>query len=72
MHNITLPAVAVTSLGAILLLSAAMVWTLSAFAQPFTRDGVYISPHALESVMVRLQSAYPGPVWAPCEELARS
>lgn len=66
------PALALTSLGAILLLSTAMVWTLTSFAQPFTKDGIYISPHAINAVMVRLQSAYPGPVWRPCEQLTNS
>lgn len=66
------PALAVTSLGAILLLSSAMVWTLTAFAQPFTKDGIYLSPHAINDVMVRLQSAHPDADWSPCEELSPS
>jgi hypothetical protein len=66
------PALAITSLGAILLLSSAIVWTLTAFAQPFTKDGIYLSPHAINDVMVRLQSAYPDADWGPCAELSRS
>lgn len=66
------PVLAVTTLTAILVLSSAMVWTLTAFAEPFSKnDGVFISPRAMESVMIRLEGTYPGPVWAPCEELAK-
>lgn len=67
------PVLAVTSLATILLLSTAMVWTLTAFAEPFSKDdGVFIAPDALNGVMVRLQSTYPGAAWEPCEELAAS
>lgn len=67
------PVLTITTLSAILVLSAAMVWTLTAFAEPFSQDdGVYISPRALEAVMVRLQGSYPGPAWGPCEALADS
>lgn len=66
------PVLAVTTLTAILLLSGAMVWTLTAFAEPFTKnDGVFISPRAMQSVMIRLEGTYPGAAWAPCEELAK-
>lgn len=66
------PTLAVTTLSAILLLSGAMVWTLTAFAEPFTKhDGVYIAPTALEAVMVRLEGTYPGRAWEPCTELAK-
>lgn len=67
------PVLATTTLSAILILSTAMVWVLTAFAEPFTQDdGVYISPRALNAVMVRLQGTYPGPAWEPCEQLANS
>lgn len=67
------PVLAVTSLATTLLLSTAMVWTLTAFAEPFSEnDGVYIAPDALNGVMVRLQSTYPGKAWQPCEELMPS
>lgn len=67
------PVLATTTLGAILVLSTAMVWVLTAFAEPFSKDdGVYISPRALNSVMVRLEGSYPGPAWEPCEQLAKS
>lgn len=67
------PVLATTTLAAILVLSGAMVWTLTAFAEPFTKDdGIYISPRAMNGVMVRLQGNYPGPAWEPCEELAAS
>lgn len=67
------PLLAITSLVTVAVLSTAMVWALTAFAEPFTKgDGVYISPRALNAVMVRLQSTYPGVAWDPCEELARS
>ena len=67
------PVLATTTLGAILILSTAMVWVLTAFAEPFSKDdGVYISPRALNAVMVRLQGTYPGPAWEPCEQLANS
>ncbi len=66
------PVLAITTLSSILLLSSAMVWTLTAFAEPFTQDdGVYISPRALEAVMVRAEGSYPGPAWEPCEEQAK-
>lgn len=64
---------AVTAMVAAMLLSAAMVWTLSAFDQPFYKgDGVYISPRAVNAVMLRLEGTYPGPAWAPCEALSDS
>lgn len=67
------PAVAATLLLSILVVSSAMVWVLTAFAQPFTtNDGVYIPPHALDAVATRLERAYPGPAWAPCEKLAET
>lgn len=62
---------AVTSMVGALLMSAAMVWTLSAFDQPFDQgDGVYISPRDINAVMVRMEGTYPGAAWAPCELLA--
>lgn len=65
------PVLATTTLAAILLLSAAMVWVLTAFAEPFTKDdGVFISPRALNSVMIRLQGTYPKVNWGECEEFA--
>ena len=67
------PEVAAVLLMSILVLSSAMVWVLTAFAQPFTTDdGVYIAPHALNAVMTRLESAFPGDAWAPCETLANT
>jgi len=67
------PLMAAVSLGTILILSLAMVWVLTAFAKPFTQhDSVYISPRALNGVMVHLEQVYPGAAWAPCERLAPS
>ena len=66
------PLLAVINLGGVLLLSSAIVWTLTSFAQPFTTDGIYLSPHAINDVMVRLQSAYPEADWGPCETLSLS
>jgi hypothetical protein len=66
------PTLAVATLAAIMVLSTAMVWVLTAFSGPFSKgDGVYISPRALESVMLRLQSSYPGKAWEPCEDSAQ-
>ena len=65
------PVMAAVSLGAILILSVAMVWVLTAFAKPFTQDdSVFISPRAINGVIVQLEQAYPGDAWAPCERLA--
>ena len=62
---------AVAAFSAVLIVSAAMMWTLTTFDQPFDQgDGVYISPRALNAVMVRLQDTYPGADWGPCEMLA--
>lgn len=64
-------ALAVTALSAVLLLSAAMVWTLAMFDEPFHQgDGVYISPRAINAAMVRLEQTHPGAAWDPCELLA--
>ena len=61
------------ALGTILMLTAAMLWTLAAYQAPFNKsDGVYIAPEALEAVMTRLRDVYPGPAWEPCERLAIS
>lgn len=65
------PMLAAISLGTILVLSMAMVWVLTAFAKPFTpHDSVYITPRALNGVMLHLEQVYPGAAWAPCERLA--
>ena len=62
---------AVSALAGMLIVTSAMLWLLTAFEQPFTKDdGVYIQPRALAAVMIRLQSAHPGAAWAPCERLA--
>jgi len=62
---------AVTALAAVFVVSTAMLWTLATFDKPFTRgDGVYISPRALNAVMVRLQGSYPDADWGVCENLA--
>lgn len=63
----------VAALAGVLVLSAAMLWTLTVFAEPFTQgDGVYISPRALDAVMVRLQGTYPGADWSECQTLVKS
>ncbi|MGI9123155.1 MAG: hypothetical protein ACR2JM_00150 [Mycobacterium sp.] len=62
---------AITALTAVLILTTAMVWTLTMFDRPFYQgDGVYISPRALNAVMIRLEGTYPGAAWGPCELLA--
>lgn len=67
------PMLAVTTLTAVLVLSAAMVWTLTAFAQPFTEgDGVFISPRSLNAVLARMQDTNPDADWGPCEQLRAS
>lgn len=58
-------------LGSVLVLSTAMLWTLTTFDEPFNQgDGVYISPRAINAVLVRLQGTYPNADWGPCEMLA--
>ncbi len=60
----------ITTMAAVLIVNTAMVWTLTTFDQPFTKgDGVYISPRALNAVMVRLQATYPDADWGPCEQI---
>ena len=62
---------AIAGLASVLALSTAMLWTLTTFDEPFNQgDGVYISPRALNAVMVRLQGTYPSADWGPCEMLA--
>lgn len=63
---------AIAALTAVLVLSIAMLWTLTAFAEPFARDGVYISPRAINAVMVRMQGTYPNANWGQCEVLANN
>ena len=64
---------AVSSLAAVLLLTTAMMWTLTTFGEPFNKsDGVYIPPRALNATLVRLQNSYPGADWSPCGTLAKS
>lgn len=64
---------AVAALATVLVVLTAMLWTLTTFDEPFNQgDGVYISPRALNAVMVRLQATYPGADWTPCEDLADS
>ncbi len=63
---------AIAGLAAVLIVSTAMLWTLTTFDEPFTQgDGVYISPRALNAVMVRLEATYPEADWGPCEILPR-
>lgn len=63
---------AIAGLVSVLIVSTAMLWTLDTFDEPFTQgDGVYISPRALNGVMVRLESTYPEADWGPCETLPR-
>ena len=48
-----------------------MISVLVAFAEPFDTDtGVYISPRALESVLITAQESQPGAVWDSCERLS--
>ena len=62
---------AITSLAATLMISTAMVFTLTTFDEPFNKkDGVFISPRALNAVLVRLQGTYPEAGWGPCEAVA--
>jgi hypothetical protein len=62
---------AVTALAAVFVVSTTMLWTLATFDKPFTQgDGVFISPRALNAVMVRLQDTYPDADWGVCETLA--
>ena len=64
---------AIAGLVSVLALSTAMLWTLTTFDEPFTQgDGVYISPRAINAVLVRLQGTYPGVGWGECEMLADS
>jgi hypothetical protein len=59
------------SLVTIVAVAGAMLWALTTFDEPFSRgDGVYISPRALNAVMVRLQGTYSEADWGPCESLA--
>ena len=58
-------------LGATFIVSAGMISVLVAFAEPFDTDtGVYISPRALESVLITAQESQPGAVWDSCERLS--
>lgn len=64
------PLLLTVSLGATFIVSAGMLCVLVAFAEPFDTDtGVYISPLALEAVMIRMEESQPGPAWDPCERL---
>jgi len=63
----------IAALSAVFVLSVAMLSTLTTFDEPFSKgDGVYISPRALNAVMVRLEGTYPEADWGPCEMLADS
>lgn len=64
------PLLLAVSLGATFVVSAGMIFVLVAFAEPFDTDtGVYISPQALEAVMIRMEEAQPGAAWEPCQSL---
>jgi hypothetical protein len=65
------PLLLAVSLGATFVVSAGMIFVLIAFAEPFdTNTGVYISPQAIEAVMIRLEETQPGVAWEPCERLS--
>lgn len=65
------PILAVAVLAAVVTLGTAMITVLTMFAEPFSQgDGVFISPRALNAVMVRLEGTYPRADWGPCETLA--
>ena len=58
-------------IGATFTVSAGMICVLVAFAEPFDTDtGVYISPQALEAVLISSQESQPGAAWDPCERLS--
>lgn len=57
-------------LGATFTVSAGMICVLVAFADPFdTNTGVYISPRALQAVLLSSQELQPGAAWDSCERL---
>lgn len=64
------PRTAVVGLGLALVLTMGVVFSLGVFAEPFTDLGVSVKPTAIQGTMMRLQSAYPGAEWQPCERLA--
>ena len=58
-------------LGSTFIVSTGMVFVLVAFAEPFdTNTGVYISPEALEVVLLSAEETQPGAAWASCERLS--
>lgn len=58
-------------IGATFTVSAGMIFVLVAFAEPFDTDtGVYISPRALEAVLLSSQESQPGAAWDSCERLS--
>jgi len=61
---------AIVGLGLALALTMGVVFSLGVFAEPFTDLGVSVKPTAIQGTMMRLERAYPGTEWAPCERLA--
>jgi hypothetical protein len=66
------PRLAVAMITSMTVLTLAVMAALTTFASPFTPIGPTVSPNALNAVMLRLEAANPGPIWAPCERLEAS
>ncbi|MEI6373978.1 MAG: hypothetical protein WCP26_09360 [Actinomycetes bacterium] len=66
------PRLAVAMITSMTVLTLAVMAALTTFASPFTPIGPTVSPDALNAVMLRLEAANPGPIWATCERLEPS
>ncbi len=66
------PRLAVAMITSMTVLTLAVMAALTTFASPFTPIGPTVTPDALNAVMLRLEAAHPGPIWAPCERLEPS
>lgn len=63
------PVLHTTSVVLTWLVTAGLLGSLVAFAEPFSTFGATVSSAPLEAVLERLEADFPGSVWRPCERL---
>jgi protein-S-isoprenylcysteine O-methyltransferase Ste14 len=64
--------VSAISVTATTLILIAVIGTLNMLDMPYVDIGGTADPVAMRASLIQLEDAFPGPIWAPCEQLAPS
>ena len=64
--------VSAISVSATTLILIAVIGTLNMLDMPYVDIGGTADPVAMRASLIQLEDAFPGPIWAPCEQLAPS